>query len=222
LRRWRDAMRSAPEELTTTFLAMPGDGGAPPTAQVLYCYAGDEPREAAVTIEPLLRLPGAHRHTFHQGPYADLLGEEEIPVGVTIVDHNAFVSDLDDAAISALVAADAQMGDSVLMIRSLGGAFGRVDRHATAFSFRDSEVLVISAAFLPADASQVALDRVEQAWTTLESWTGGQYGNFLGDTADVHRMFSAHTLARLRAIKDAWDPGNLFRHGHNIRPSACA
>lgn len=142
-------MRFAPEELTTTFLAMPG-------------------------------------------PYADLLGEEQAPDDVTIVDHNAFVSNLEDAAIAALVAADAQMGDSVLMIRCLGGAFSRVDPDATA----------------------------EQAWSTLEPWNRGQYGNFLGDTADINRMFSAHTPARLRATKDAWDPQNLFRHGHNIRPSS--
>jgi hypothetical protein len=44
----------------------------------------------------------------------------------------------------------------------------------------------------------------------------------LGDDgeAGIRRAYSPEKLARLTAIKDAHDPGNLFRLNQNIRPSA--
>jgi FAD/FMN-containing dehydrogenase len=32
-------------------------------------------------------------------------------------------------------------------------------------------------------------------------------------------MYPPATLERLRAVKAVWDPGNLFRRNHNIRPA---
>ena len=53
-------------------------------------------------------------------------------------------------------------------------------------------------------------------WTT-----GGVYLNFeQAEGADiVRRGYSASKLARLRALKDVWDPGNLFRFNQNITSS---
>ena len=31
--------------------------------------------------------------------------------------------------------------------------------------------------------------------------------------------YGAQTFARLQAAKRTWDPGNLFRHNHNIPPA---
>ena len=41
---------------------------------------------------------------------------------------------------------------------------------------------------------------------------------FTADT--VEGAYGAQTFARLRAAKHTWDPGNLFRHNHNIPPAA--
>ena len=41
------------------------------------------------------------------------------------------------------------------------------------------------------------------------------------DTAEaVEDAYGAQAFARLRAAKRTWDPGNLFRHNHNIPPAA--
>jgi hypothetical protein len=55
----------------------------------------------------------------------------------------------------------------------------------------------------------------------------GMYVNFLGadggSAADIHKAARAaygdRKLARLTALKDRYDPDNLFRLNHNIQPS---
>src|SRR4051794_26258768 len=57
LGRWRDAMRVAPEELSSTLALTPRIPGTPPSAMVLLCYAGEPGTtvsEANAAIEPLL------------------------------------------------------------------------------------------------------------------------------------------------------------------------
>src|SRR4051812_19481613 len=134
LRGWRDAMRVAPEELNTTVLAMPSFGEAPPTAQVLVCWSGQED-QADAAIAPLLALPGLLRSELKPIPYAEVLEEPQKPEGpITIVDYNGLAADFDDATIDAIVSAREGVAMSVLMVRYLRGAFNRVDADATAFA----------------------------------------------------------------------------------------
>jgi hypothetical protein len=48
------------------------------------------------------------------------------------------------------------------------------------------------------------------------------FPNFIadaGDPAAVRRAYGAERYARLVDAKDRWDPRNVFRLNHNIRPS---
>lgn len=51
---------------------------------------------------------------------------------------------------------------------------------------------------------------------------GAAYVNFPGDGDPVlvQRSYPPSTLARLVAVKDHYDPGNLFRLNQNIQPSS--
>ena len=48
--------------------------------------------------------------------------------------------------------------------------------------------------------------------------TGGSFLNFLHDTARTHTAFTPANHRRLREIKTAYDPTNLFHRNHNIPP----
>ena len=57
--RWRDAMRVAPDELSSTLALHAADAGGAPSAMVLLCYAGEPGTAVAdvdAAIEPLLEL----------------------------------------------------------------------------------------------------------------------------------------------------------------------
>jgi hypothetical protein len=59
----------------------------------------------------------------------------------------------------------------------------------------------------------------------MKPWTTGRaYLNFIGDEGPgrVEAAFGPEKFVRLQALKDKWDPTNLFRHNQNIPPSADA
>ena len=55
----------------------------------------------------------------------------------------------------------------------------------------------------------------------LAPFAAGAYVNALSDegAAGVRRAYSESNLARLTAVKDAYDPDNVFHLNHNIVPS---
>jgi FAD/FMN-containing dehydrogenase len=51
---------------------------------------------------------------------------------------------------------------------------------------------------------------------------GGSFLNFLGDTRRTAAAYTPENHRRLRLVKAAYDPENVFRVGHNIPPAAAA
>jgi len=52
--------------------------------------------------------------------------------------------------------------------------------------------------------------------------TGRAYVNFLGDTDAARTSYGDETYARLVALKNDFDPTNVFRLNQNIEPQAVA
>ena len=140
LARWRDAMRVAPEELSSTLALTPRMPGAPPSATVLLCYAGEPgttASEADAAIEPLLELGTVTAARISERRYADILEDAAPPPGLRLAVRNTLVLDprrrrdrgdrppARHASVPTAIA-----------VRSLGGAFGRVPADATAFAHR--------------------------------------------------------------------------------------
>ena len=117
-------------------------------------------------------------------PYAEILEEAHPPEGVLPVIGNTLVESVDEPLIDAIVTAY-EAGGRVVFLRSLGGAFGRVDAADTAFAHRHAEALVVSAAFLPADATEDQIAGARAVWRTIGDRGVGAYAGFLGsDTAE--------------------------------------
>ena len=111
---------------------------------------------------------------------------------------------------------------AVTQMRVLGGAMARVPADATAFAHRARRLMVNVAALYqqPDEKAQ------HEAWAAdfaaaLRQGEAGAYVNFLGDEGDarIHEAYPGKTWERLAAIKQRYDPGNLFRLNQNIPPT---
>jgi FAD/FMN-containing dehydrogenase len=104
-----------------------------------------------------------------------------------------------------------------------GGAIARVPEDAMAFGHRSAPYNVHYLGVWEDEAD----DARNIAWIKglagemKPHTTGGLYLNFIGEEGSdrVAAAFGPEKYARLRAIKDRYDPQNLFRLNQNIPPS---
>ena len=100
---------------------------------------------------------------------------------------------------------------------------GRMPADATAFAHRDKPAMLTVIHYGPAGADEGAClrSRTEWAWQALRPYAAGVYVNFLGDEGEerIRAAYPPATYARLVALKDRYDPENLFRLNQNVRPS---
>src|SRR5690606_29227314 len=212
-------MRAAPDELSTTFLALPAMGpGAEPSAQLLVCYASDDEQAGRAAIAPLLELPGVTGSDISRRPYLDLVQEAPAPPPVRMVGGHGFADFEDDAISDFAAAVTGFAGPTVASARYLGGAFSRVDSDATAFAFRDREVVLFRLVMLPPDAEPELVAAAEAPWEPMRNRISSTYGNFIesADPSQLPLIYPPTTLERLRAVKRAYDPENVLAHNHNI------
>ena len=110
-----------------------------------------------------------------------------------------------------------------IFVAQLGGAMARVEPAATAFVGRDARYIMN----VHGRWSDARDDERVRAWArqvfqdAAPHATGGGYVNFL--TEDKAERVSASygtNYPRLQAVKQRFDPGNLFRVNLNIAPTA--
>jgi hypothetical protein len=222
---------AAPDELSTIANIMP----APPMPFVppeqhgrlvvmgLLCYAGP-PEAAEPVLAPFRSLATPIADMVRPIPYPEMFPPEEEDFHPTAIGHTMFVDSVgQDAAetiVERLESSDATM--RVTQLRVLGGAIARVPAEATAYAHRGSRIMANVAAFYDGPEDKA----VREAWVNdlaaeLRQEDGGAYVNFLGEDG-AERIRAAYpdaTWDRLTAIKATYDPTNLFRLNHNIRPA---
>jgi FAD/FMN-containing dehydrogenase len=212
--------------LNATFAVIPNGPPGPDFAfvhHIVAVWAGEESEESRAAVAPLLAIPGVVDSDVMSSDYRSMLAEtpggpDAPPPNVVVRD--ALLATFDDAAIDAVLAARGQLGPSVLTVRFLGGAFGRVPADATAFAHRSADAIVNIVEFLPPGAPAAAA-RVDAAWASVAQRSIGTYGNFTTAVGPevVSAMYPPATLARLRAAKAVYDPHNRFADNQNITPS---
>ncbi len=225
LRRWRDAMRLAPEELSSTLALLPQMPGAPRMASLLLCYAGAPGAalsDADAAIEPMLELGTVTTASITERRYSEILEVAQRPPGVRLVGRNTLVPTLGDDVIAAIEGLSATPAPVVVGVRSLGGAFARVPPDATAFAHRDAEAMVVTMVILPETATDVDVEQALVPWQAVAALGTGTYVNFQGSATDedLAAAYPPATYARLAAVKRSYDPGNLFALNHNIEPAS--
>jgi FAD/FMN-containing dehydrogenase len=163
-------------------------------------------------------------------PYTAIqkLLEEPSPPGLRNYWNADFLDDLPDAAIDVVADFHARVPSPFTQIPLLpgGGAIARVDEDADALGYRQApwNLHLLSLWTDPAD------DERNIAWTrefsaAMRPWTAGRaYLNFLGPAGPdrIRAAYGEEKFPRMQALKDKYDPGNLFRLNQNITPTASA
>ncbi len=231
LRRLRAWAPTAPDDVTVLANLMT----APPLPPIPAEWHG---RKVAVLIAvsagPVEEGEALVRELREGGePIADLLGPMPYTAMQSLIDplwpkgiHAYFkasnLSGLDDATIEALcrLHVEAPGPGCEIHVHQMGGAVGRVPEGATAFGERPPFVLnAVTGWHDPelADAHVAWARAVNEAAAALA--TGRAYVNFLGDAGAARSAYGPETYARLVALKDEYDPTNVFRLNQNVAPS---
>jgi FAD/FMN-containing dehydrogenase len=234
-RAWRDWVEGAPEAVGTGLgiLRAPPEPFVPPEVQgqpvlgILAMYAGpaDEGEEVLRPLKQEIGPPAVD--LIDRIPYTafQAIVDPFSPTGWLNYHRGLHLDGLPDAAIDAYVEHGAQVGSpmSQAILFRHGGAIARVPEDATAASFRGAPYMwhPIAAWNDPADtAAEIGWVR-EGSAAMAPFGTGGVYLNFEQDEGAEHVRdgYGGDKLARLVALKDRYDPGNLFRVNQNIAPS---
>jgi hypothetical protein len=153
-------------------------------------------------------------------------GDEGVPPGLRNYWKSCYLDQLTDEAVDTLVGQAAEITSplSVIAIERQGGAVSRIGEDQTAFSHRDAAFdLRTLSLWTDPDESAVHIGWTRQLWTAMQPFsTGGVYVNNLGNEGDdrVKAAYAPAKYERLVALKDRYDPENLFRLNQNIRPSS--
>jgi FAD/FMN-containing dehydrogenase len=232
---WLEWCRTAPDGVTTALriLRLPPLPGVPEPLRDVPVVTIDgvvceDLAGAEALVAPLRRLAPAMID--HWGPASpvDVLrvhAEPEEPTPA-LGDH-LLLEDLDERAVDALLAvAGAGSGSPLVQVelRQLGGALARPPAGGGARSALEG-AFALFALGVPMDADgAAAIDaHLRLLVDALAPWsTGTVYLNFAERGRAAERGFAAGDLERLRRLRAAWDPGELFASAHPIAPEASA
>jgi FAD/FMN-containing dehydrogenase len=217
---WRDAMRRAPAELTTVLTTLPSfAAGRPAAIMIRGCFEGTDKVAADQAFAPFLTLGKPTHQTIAAKAYKEMLEEVHPPANVRVIGHNTFAKELTDE-LAEVIAAQCKDPVPLFQIRHLSGAMSEKPTDATAFSHRDSEVLIVHPTFITPEMTDNEIQATESSWRAIRALGEGVYPSLLSeDNGDeVERAYPPASLARLQKIKATYDPDNIFTANYNIKP----
>src|SRR5882762_1376498 len=222
---YRDFCRSCPDEMLAAAALMTSADGAP-VAVIIASHIGDLAAGERL-MAPLREFGTPLADTIAPTSYVELntLFDAAVPYGgVQRYWKSSFLNELGDDLLDIMIARTAKLLSpmSMVLFFHMHGAATRVDRDATAFGLRQDQwdYDVISQWTDPAETAR-HIQWTRDFWTAVEPFaTGEVYVNHL-DAEEATRIRAAYGghYDRLVALKNKYDPTNLFRLNQNIKPT---
>ncbi|GAA0687570.1 FAD-binding oxidoreductase [Kitasatospora atroaurantiaca] len=229
----RDHLAGAPDELFVSCVLstapaapfLPAEVHGTPVVRVGMCWAGPPDRGVSV-LAPLRGWKGALADTVQTRPYVVWQRMLDSGWGPGALNHwkAEYLTVLNGAAIETIADHVARISSplSGIELAFLGGAIARVGADDTAYTHRAAPCLLNINSRWETGAPDEHIAWTGRFWSAMRPYSsGGVYVNFLGQEGRG-RVLEAYGLAkfeRLTALKDRYDPGNLFRVNQNIPPS---
>ena len=230
-------MADAPDEINggVALITAPPEEFVPepvrgqPVVGVILCYAGPV-EDGEEALRPLREFGPPAMDMVQPMPYVAVqrLIDPGNPKGFRNYWNADFLTGLPNEAIDIICRFHLSKPSplSQIVVIPGGGALARVpdDRMAAGQRGAPFNLHILSMWADPGD------DEANISWTRQFSaamkpfTTGRVYLNFIGDEGEdrVRAAFEPEVYARLQALKDRYDPTNLFRLNQNIKPSGSA
>jgi FAD/FMN-containing dehydrogenase len=224
---WLELTDNAPEELMSVGRLMrfpdlplvPEPVRGKELALVEVAYLGDEAggieltrptRALGPVLDTTAMIPARRLSEVHMDPPAPVPG----------IGDGRLLDAMSLETVDAIVeSAGADSGSTLLSVevRRLGGALGRrAEDDGAAFVDREFALFAVGMAPTPEIGAQTSSD-VARVLKAVDLWDSGRdFLNLREGRTTGERLFSAETLARLRAIKQTVDPRNIIRSNHEI------
>ncbi|MBT2207138.1 MULTISPECIES: FAD-binding oxidoreductase [Actinomadura] len=224
LETWRTWTTAVPDAMTSSIALMPvPDAPVFPeplrgrrVAHVRIAYVGDA-AEGERLIAPLRAVGPRLIDAVADMPYTEsgtIHNEPPIPMAYRAT--NLTVDEIGADTTRTLL--DLAGDRAIVEVRQLGGALAAAPPHPTAVGNRDAAYLIGVLTKLDGDPLH------ERAEKELGRASSGRLLNFLFGAAAtperVREAFDPSAYRRLRELKAAYDPSNLFRLNHNIPPAS--
>lgn len=229
---YREFISKAPKDLNGffAFLVVPPAPPFPehlhmkPMCGVVWCYSGPVER-AEKLFKPIRRLRPAFEHV---GPMPHPMLQSAFdplyPKGLQWYWRADFVSELSDEAIKLNVEHGAKIPTmhSTMHMYPIDGAVHKVGKNDTPFSYRDCKWAQVIVGVDPDPANNERIIKwTKDYWNALHPHSaGGAYVNFMMEEGqDRVKATYRDNYERLVAVKNKYDPTNLFRVNQNIKPT---
>lgn len=233
LRVLRDFAPTAPDELGITvamFKAppmpiLPKERYGQSALALILVWAGD-PAEGERVIAPLRSIGAPIGELVRMTPYLALQSmlDGGAPHGRHYYWKSHRIPALSDEVIDTMLGRVEAIPTpfSQIGVWAVGGAASRIDSASTAVGKREVgfEINIVAAWPPPDPNSEGHIAWVREGWRELSPHSVGAYANFLSDEG-AEGLDAAYggRLQRLTALKDRYDPRNVFRLNANIPPS---
>jgi FAD/FMN-containing dehydrogenase len=227
LKLYRDFAASIPDEVNTLGALLNSPVGDP-VAAIAVCYNGSLDGGERV-LRDIRAFGPPLADEIAPTPYCKIqtLFDEAFVRGRRYYFKSNFTRRISDEAIDTLIehfrAAPSPM--SMVYFQQLGNAANRVGGTATAFSHRDALCeWGCDAVWLDPAADRENIRWAREVAEAMRPFTSGSdYVNHIGleteEGADRIKAAYGANYERLVALKNKYDPTNLFRHNQNIRPT---
>ena len=238
MRLFRDVTATAPDELTCLLVLrkappapfIPKELHGTPIAAIAAHWTGD-PAEGAAAMEPLKAFGP---------PVADTIAPKEFIAFQTFLDggqpfgrryywKSDEAGEVSDGLMGALSESAGRIASpfSAILTMHMGGAPARVAREATAVGIRAARyAVVVQGAWEDPAEDALHIGWARDSVSAVKPFSSGTaYVNFLTAEQGEPQLRAAYGEAlydRLRRIKTAYDPENLFRGNLNIPPMPAA
>ena len=226
LRAWRDWVETVPDEVTSVGRVLhlppipeipePLRGGSFVVVEAVFALPESN---SAELLTPLRRLE-PQMDTFAMAAPTELSQlHMDPPEPVPGVGDGMLLEQLPVEAIDAIIET-AVPPLFTFEVRPLGGALAKSSAGDGAIGSFDAEFAMFAAGLAPPELRDGVAEAVDRATAALAPWESKQaYFNFSERPIDAARLYPAETHRRLRRIKAAYDPAELFLANHAIPPS---